>query len=50
MVEDIYKVARRKILEELFENDKFPKKISDLDSKQLKKIAVLDKILRISRV
>jgi hypothetical protein len=38
MVEDIYKVARRKILEELFENDKFPKKISDLDSKQLKKI------------
>ena len=38
MTKDIYKAAREKILEELFEGDIFPKKISDLDSKQLKKI------------
>jgi hypothetical protein len=35
---DIYLAARTKILNEIFVGDKFPKKISDLDAKQIKKI------------
>ena len=35
---DIYQIARAKILNEVFRNDSFPKEITDLDAKQLKKI------------
>lgn len=35
---DIYQSARTKILNEIFAGDKFPKKISELDANQLKKI------------
>lgn len=35
---DIYQIARTQILNELFKGDKFPKKISELDKKQLKKV------------
>ena len=37
-MEDIYQIARTKILHDLFRADRFPKKLSDLDAKQLKKI------------
>jgi len=35
---DIYQVARTKILNEIFKNDRFPKKLTDIDSKQFIKI------------
>jgi hypothetical protein len=38
MTEDIYDIARRRILHSLFSGDKFPKKLSELDRTQLDKI------------